>query len=154
MNHMPDGLCVSDARCLPIVAAYVKKLDIIETVNRLCPSDECDVSTGHMVAAMILDTLSGRRPLYLLETSFENLDIELLLGVPHDAGKLNPEFSKWSHFPESTCRDHVRTAARYCRNSWLSIWASCNTSQSLSCTRLRSVIFLTASVSLNSMMTS
>jgi hypothetical protein len=34
MLHLPDGLRVSDARCLPIVAAYVKKLGIPQsTVN-------------------------------------------------------------------------------------------------------------------------
>jgi transposase len=91
MNHLPDGLCVSDAKCLPIIAAYVNKLGIVETVNRMCPAEGCDVSPGHMVAAMILDTLSGRRPLYRLETSFENLDIELLLGIPIGAEKFNDD---------------------------------------------------------------
>jgi transposase len=92
MYHLPDGLCVSDVKFLPIVSAYVKKLGIIETINRMCPAaDECDVSPGHMAAAMILDTLSGRSPLYRLETSFKNLDIELLLGIPICAHKLNDD---------------------------------------------------------------
>ncbi len=91
MNHLPDGLCVSDAKFLPIISAYVNKLGIVETVNRMCSADECEVSPGHMVAAMILDTLSGRSPLYRLETSFENLDIELLLGIPISADKLNDD---------------------------------------------------------------
>jgi transposase len=91
MNHLPDGLCVSDAKFLPIIAAYVNQLGIVETVNRMCPTEGCDVSPGHMVAAMVLDTLSGRRPLYRLETSFENLDIELLLGISIGAEKLNDD---------------------------------------------------------------
>jgi len=76
---------------LPIIAAYVNKVGIVETVNRMCPTEGCDVSPGHMVAAMILDTLSGRSPLYRLETSFEDRDIELLLGIPVSAGKLNDD---------------------------------------------------------------
>lgn len=91
MNHLPDGLCVSDAKWLPIIAAYVNKLGIVETVNRMCPAEGCDVSPGHMLAAMILDTLCGRRPLYRLETTFEHLDIELLLGVPISCEKLNDD---------------------------------------------------------------
>ncbi|MFH0821718.1 MAG: DUF4277 domain-containing protein [Pseudomonadota bacterium] len=92
MNHLPDGLCVTDAKFLPIIAAYVNKLDIVETVDRMCPEAEvCDVSPGRMMAAMILDTLTGRRPLYRLETTFENLDMELLLGVPISAEKLNDD---------------------------------------------------------------
>jgi transposase len=91
MNHLPDGLCVTDAKFLPIIAAYVNKLGIVETVDRMCRAEECDVSPGHMVAAMILDTLTGRRPLYRLETTFENLDIELLLGIPISAEKLNDD---------------------------------------------------------------
>jgi transposase len=91
MKQLPDGLCVTDAKFLPIIAAYVNKLGIIETVNRMCPADGCDVSPGHMAAAMILDTLTGRRPLYRLESSFQNLDIELLLGIPIGAEKLNDD---------------------------------------------------------------
>jgi transposase len=91
MNQLPDGLCVTDAKFLPIIAAYVNKIGIVETVNRLCPTEGCDVSPGHMVAAMILDTLSGRSPLYLLERSFEHLDVELLLGIPISTDKLNDD---------------------------------------------------------------
>jgi hypothetical protein len=34
MNHLPDGLCVSDAKWLPIIAAYVNKLGIPESTTR------------------------------------------------------------------------------------------------------------------------
>ena len=91
MKQLPDGLCVTNAKFLPIIAAYVNKLEIIETVNRMCQVDGCDVSPGHMAAAMILDTLTGRRPLYRLESPFQNLDIELLLGIPIGAEKLNDD---------------------------------------------------------------
>jgi transposase len=91
MTHLPDGLRVSDVSFLPIVAAYVKKLGIVETVNRLCPDAQSDVTPGHMVAAMILDTLSGRSPLYRLEKAFKHLDVELLLGSPIRAEQLNDD---------------------------------------------------------------
>lgn len=91
MKQLPNGLSVTDAKFLPIIAAYVNKLRIVETVNLMCPTEGCDVSPGHMVAAMIIDTLSGRHPLYRLESSFENLDIELLLGIPINAEKLNDD---------------------------------------------------------------
>jgi len=91
MKQLPDGLCVTDAKFLPIIAAYVNKLRIVETVNQVCSSEGYDVSPGHMVAAMVFDTLSGRHPLYRLEKSFENLDIELLLDIPIRAEKLNDD---------------------------------------------------------------
>ena len=43
------------------------------------------VSAGLTVLAMVLDTLSGRNPLYRLEKFFEDKDTELLLGEPVDA---------------------------------------------------------------------
>jgi hypothetical protein len=67
MNHLVDGLCVCDAKWLPIIAAYVNKLGIVESVNQMCPDEGCEVSPGHKAAAMILNTLCGRGPLYHLK---------------------------------------------------------------------------------------
>ncbi len=41
--------------------------------------------------ALILDTLSGRSPLYRLERSFKDMDLELLLGVDIEPSKLNDD---------------------------------------------------------------
>jgi transposase len=90
MNPTPEELRASDVSYLPIVAAYVKRLGIVDEVNRLCPSSG-EVSVGHIIAAMILDTLSGRTPLYKLERSFEHLDIPLLLGLEAPASKFNDD---------------------------------------------------------------
>ena len=38
----------SDVRFLPIVSAFVKKIGVVEEINRLCPSQK-DVSPGHVV---------------------------------------------------------------------------------------------------------
>lgn len=84
------NLQASDVRFLPIVSAYVKKIGLVEEVNRLCPSD-AEVSAGHVVMALILDTLSGRSPLYRLERSFKGMDLELLLGTDIASSKLNDD---------------------------------------------------------------
>ena len=41
---------------------------------------EMDLQPGPVVLGMVMDTLSGRSPLYRLENFFEEKDIELLLG--------------------------------------------------------------------------
>ena len=41
--------------------------------------------------ALILDTLSGRSPLYRLESSFKDMDLELVLGVDIKPSKLNDD---------------------------------------------------------------
>jgi transposase len=84
------NLQACDVRFLPVVSAYVKKIGLVEEVNRLCPSD-AEVSTGHVVMALILDTLSGRSPLYRLERSFKGMDLELLLGRDIASSKLNDD---------------------------------------------------------------
>lgn len=75
---------------LPIVSAFVKKIGVVEEIDLLCGS-QSDVSPGHMVLALILDTLSGRSPLYILEQSFADMDLELLLGENITAAKLNDD---------------------------------------------------------------
>ena len=48
---------------LPIVRTYVEKLGVAEVLNELVES-EMDVEPGVMFFGMLLDTLSGRSPLY------------------------------------------------------------------------------------------
>lgn len=75
---------------LPIVRAYVEKLGMVELLNDLVES-EMDVEPGIMFLGMILDTLSGRSPLYRLEEFFEQQDTELLLGKPIEAKRFNDD---------------------------------------------------------------
>ena len=70
---------IYDVKYLPIVSHYVRKLGIVELLDKLVPS-EMTVSVRDFVLAMILDTLSGRTPLYHLEQFFEGQNTELLLG--------------------------------------------------------------------------
>jgi transposase len=72
---------------LPIVAAYARKLGLVEEIDRLLDCD-MEVSPGKIVLAMILDALSGRSPLFRLKESFADKDVGLLLGEDVSVDKL------------------------------------------------------------------
>src|ERR687884_297133 len=71
---------------LPLVKAYADKIGVVEVINQVVPT-EMEVDPGTIVLGMILDTLSGRSPLYRLEEFFTHQDTALLLGkaVPPEA---------------------------------------------------------------------
>lgn len=79
-NINTDQMTFTEARHLPIVKQYAKRLHLVETINRIVDS-KMDLSPGMAVLAMVLDTLSGRTPLYRLTEFFEEKDTELLLGT-------------------------------------------------------------------------
>ncbi len=64
---------------LPIVAAFCRKIGISESINSSVNSN-AEIDAGTVVMAMILDTLSGRTPLYRFYEFFHRQDTELLLG--------------------------------------------------------------------------
>ena len=66
---------------LPIVKAYADKIGLVELINQVVPT-EMAIDPGTIVLGMILDTLSGRSPLYRLEEFFTRQDTALLLGKP------------------------------------------------------------------------
>jgi len=76
-----EQMIISDARHMPIVKAYAKKIGLVETIDRLVDT-QMELSPGMAVFGMVLDTLSGRTPLYRLTEFFEEKDTELLLGAP------------------------------------------------------------------------
>lgn len=78
----------TDVQFLPIVKEYAKRLNLVETINSMVDS-EMNLSPGDAVLAMIMDTVSGRNPLYRLEEAFHDLDTELILGKPIDSAKFN-----------------------------------------------------------------
>src|SRR6266487_6505204 len=71
---------------LPIVKAYADKIGLVEAIHEVVPT-EMGVDPGTIVLGMILDTCSGRSPLYRLEEFFTHQDTALLLGkaVPPEA---------------------------------------------------------------------
>lgn len=79
-NINTDQMTFTEARHLPIVKQYAKRLHLVETIDRIVDS-KMELSPGVAVLAMVLDTLSGRTPLYRLTEFFEEKDTELLLGT-------------------------------------------------------------------------
>ncbi len=64
---------------LPIIKAYADRIGLVPIINRLVDS-EMEIDPGTVFLGMVLDTLSGRSPLYRLDEFFESQDTELLLG--------------------------------------------------------------------------
>src|ERR1044071_2247598 len=64
---------------LTLVKAYADKIGLVEVINQMVPT-EMAIDPGTIVLGMILDTLSGRSPLYRLEEFFAHQDTALLLG--------------------------------------------------------------------------
>ncbi|RTZ96285.1 MAG: hypothetical protein DSY90_10880 [Deltaproteobacteria bacterium] len=57
-----EQMTFTDARRLPIVKQYAKRINLVETINRFVDS-QMDLSPGLAILAMFLDTISGRTPL-------------------------------------------------------------------------------------------
>ncbi|MCF8129940.1 MAG: DUF4277 domain-containing protein, partial [Deltaproteobacteria bacterium] len=87
MDHF-EGIETYSVKHLPIVKDYADRLGLVELVNHLVPS-EMNLEPGLYFLGMVLDTLSGRNPLYRLEEFFEEQDTELLLGKKVDAKLFN-----------------------------------------------------------------
>lgn len=64
---------------LPVAAAYCRRLGLVELVDQMVPT-RMALRPGLVVQAMVLDTLSGRTPLYRVERFLAGQDVELLLG--------------------------------------------------------------------------
>ena len=64
---------------LPIIKAYADRIGLVPIINRLVDS-EMEIDPGTVFLGMVLDTLSGRSPLYRLDEFFESQNTELLLG--------------------------------------------------------------------------
>jgi len=79
IREVPDCMQITRTDHLPVVAAFCRRIGLIETIDRVVPT-EMEVSVGIVVQGMILDILSGRSPLYRLADFFEHQDTELLLG--------------------------------------------------------------------------
>lgn len=78
----------TDVKFLPIFKEYAKRINLVETINTMTDT-KMDLSPGDAVLGMIMDTVSGRTPLYRLEEAFDQMDTELILGKPISPGKFN-----------------------------------------------------------------
>lgn len=74
-----EGLRVKNVEHLAVVTAFCKRIGLVKTLNKIIPTN-MTVDLGTMVLSMVLDTLSGRSPLYRLSEFIEEVDVETLLG--------------------------------------------------------------------------
>src|SRR5918912_1497302 len=79
MPDIPPEIEVYPVQHRPIIKAYADQLGLVSLINHYVPT-EMDVDAGTIVLGLVLDTLSGRSPLYRLEEFFAHQDTELLLG--------------------------------------------------------------------------
>jgi transposase len=79
MHDLPPEIEGYPVQHLPIIKAYADKLGLVGLINYFVPT-EMDIDAGTVVLGLVLDTLSGRSPLYRLEEFFASQDTELLLG--------------------------------------------------------------------------
>src|SRR5499433_1733408 len=90
MQVLPSAIEVYPVHHLPILKAYADQLGLVSLINHYVPT-EMGVDAGTVVLAMVLDTLSGRSPLYRLEEFFAQQDTELLLGKAIPPQALNDD---------------------------------------------------------------
>jgi phosphomannomutase len=68
-----DQMTFTDARHMPIVKEYARQIGLAETIDQIVDT-QMELSPGMAVLAMVLDTLSGRTPLYRLTEFFEEME--------------------------------------------------------------------------------
>jgi transposase len=90
MQDLAPAIEVFPVHHLPIIKAYADQLGLVSLINYYVPT-EMDVDAGTVVLALVLDTLSGRSPLYRLEEFFASQDTELLLGKAVPPHALNDD---------------------------------------------------------------
>ena len=90
MPDLPPEIAVYPVHHLPIIKAYADQLGLVGLVNHSVPT-EMDVDVGTIVLGLVLDTLSGRSPLYRVEEFFAAQDTELLLGKAVPASAFNDD---------------------------------------------------------------
>lgn len=79
MQDLRPAIEVYPVHHLPIIKAYADQLGLVSLINHYVPT-AMEVDAGTVVLGLVLDTLSGRSPLYRLEEFFAHQDTELLLG--------------------------------------------------------------------------
>jgi transposase len=90
MQALPSAIEVYPVHHLSILKAYADQLGLVSLINHYVPT-EMEVDAGTVVLALVLDTLSGRSPLYRLEEFFAQQDTALLLGKAVPPHALNDD---------------------------------------------------------------
>jgi transposase len=79
IDAIVDQMQISRVDHLPIMAAFCRRIGLIETVNATAGTGMA-VDVGTVVQAMVLDTVSTRSPLYRVDKFVAAHDTEVLLG--------------------------------------------------------------------------
>jgi transposase len=90
MQALPPTIEVYPVHHLPIIKAYADQLGLVSLINHYVPT-KMEVDAGTVVLGLVLDTLSGRSPLYRLEEFFARQDTALLLGKAVPPHALNDD---------------------------------------------------------------
>ncbi len=90
MREIPATIEAYQVQHLPIIKAYADKLGLVDLINHAVPT-ELDIDAGTVVLGLVLDTLSGRSPLYRLEAFGAHQDTERLLGKRVAPSALNDD---------------------------------------------------------------
>jgi hypothetical protein len=90
MPGIPAEIEVYPVHHLPILKAYADQLGLVSLINHYVPT-EMNVDAGTVVLGLVVDTLSGRSPLYRWEEFFAQQDTELLLGKALPLHALNDD---------------------------------------------------------------
>lgn len=85
---LPDDFEAYKVTSLPIIANFCQELGITRIVDNQVDSPE-NISSGQVVVGMIMDTLSGRSPLYKLHEYFDGEDTELIFGTKLESSDFN-----------------------------------------------------------------
>src|SRR5690606_33128856 len=99
-TRLQRGLQMATNEMIPLhvgasgyVAEVCRQLNIRNMVNNLVDWDQtqCKRSPGTLTVALVLNMLSGRRPLYRVWEAFERLDLPVLFDEPVELEDLNDD---------------------------------------------------------------
>jgi len=77
----------------PVIRQLIDEMGLIERIDKLSPvkKEDCNVSVGTRIAALIINQLSDRKPLFKVEGFYETQDVELLFGPGVQASDFNDD---------------------------------------------------------------
>jgi transposase len=82
MSQPFSFLEVFSSGAAPVVNALCETIKIPQTIEASVKWDstQCNLSPGQIVKALVINTLTGRKPLYKVSEFYETQDVELLFG--------------------------------------------------------------------------
>jgi transposase len=85
-----ERITPQEPKFLPVISELTRQFQMEDIIDKALDC-RMEVSPGLVVVAMILDTFSGRSPLYRMERTWANQDAEILLGSDLCAEKLTDD---------------------------------------------------------------